>query len=87
MSQRRWGRAVPEVPGRNQISEVKPVGALTERQRRMLAEQLECTVRSPKSRHGCTTRCAIDSEPNVTQLRAELPRVELTERYALVGAA
>jgi hypothetical protein len=27
---------------RNQINETKPVGALTERQRRLLADQLSC---------------------------------------------
>ena len=32
---------VPQVPGRNQISELKQIGELTERQRRLLADQLE----------------------------------------------
>ena len=44
LSQRRWGRSrCRKFLGRNHISEVKTIGALTERQRWMLAEQLECT--------------------------------------------
>ncbi len=42
MSQRRWGSTrCRKFLGRNQISEMKSVGALTERQRRLLATQLE----------------------------------------------
>ena len=42
MSQRRWGRTrCRKFLARNQISEVKQVGALTERQRRLLAAQLQ----------------------------------------------
>ncbi len=42
MSQRRWGSTrCRKFLSRNHISEVKQVGSLTERQRRMLAEQLE----------------------------------------------
>src|SRR5579884_3629526 len=41
MSQRRWGSSrCRKFLMRNQISETKPVGALTERQRRLLADQL-----------------------------------------------
>lgn len=42
MSQRRWGTSkCRKFLWRNRINETKTVGALTERQRRMLAEQLE----------------------------------------------
>jgi hypothetical protein len=45
MSQRRWGSSrCRKFLLRNQISETKPVGALTERQRRLLADQLICRV-------------------------------------------
>jgi hypothetical protein len=45
MSQRRWGRTrCFKFLNRNQISEVKPVGKLTERQRQMLAAQLQLTA-------------------------------------------
>ena len=41
MSQRRWGSSrCRKFLLRNQINETKPVGALTERQRRLLADQL-----------------------------------------------
>lgn len=41
MSQRRWGGSrCRKFLLRNQISETKPVGALTDRQRRLLADQL-----------------------------------------------
>src|SRR5437016_103137 len=41
MSQRRWGATrCRKFLLRNQINETKPVGALTERQRRLLADQL-----------------------------------------------
>jgi hypothetical protein len=43
MSQRRWGTTrCRKFLERNQIGELKAVGQLTERQKRMLAEQLEC---------------------------------------------
>ena len=43
MCQRRWGTSkCRKFLWKNRINETKPVGALTERQRRMLAEQLEC---------------------------------------------
>ena len=42
MSQRRWGSTrCRKFLFRNQINETKPVGALTERQRRLLAAQLD----------------------------------------------
>ena len=42
MSQRRWGESrCRKFLWRNRINETKCVGALTERQRKMLAEQLE----------------------------------------------
>ncbi len=45
MSQRRWGNTrCRKFLARNQVSEMKKVGALTERQRRMLAEQLGSPV-------------------------------------------
>jgi hypothetical protein len=48
MSQRRWGNTrCRKFLYRNQISELKPIGQLTERQRRMLAAQLhtcECVA-------------------------------------------
>jgi hypothetical protein len=45
MSQRRWGSSrCRKFLQRNQISETKPVGALTERQRRLLADQLTRSV-------------------------------------------
>jgi hypothetical protein len=45
LSQRRWGDTrCRKFLMRNQISETKAVGALTERQRRLLAEQLSCAV-------------------------------------------
>lgn len=42
MSQRRWGTSkCRKFCWRHRINETKPIGALTERQRRLLAEQLE----------------------------------------------
>ena len=50
MSQRRWGaNRCRKFLARNQISEIKPVGTLTERQRRMLAAQLESCERFANS--------------------------------------
>lgn len=41
MAQRRWGsKRCRKFLERNGVSEIKPIGALTERQRRLLAEQL-----------------------------------------------
>lgn len=43
VSQRRWGTTrCRKFLERNHISEIKPIGALTERQRRVLAAQLQC---------------------------------------------
>lgn len=48
MSQRRWGSTrCRKFLMRNQINETKSVGALTERQRRLLADQL-CTRAEPE---------------------------------------
>jgi hypothetical protein len=45
MSQRRWGSTrCRKFLLRNQISETKPIGALTDRQRRLLADQLSSRV-------------------------------------------
>lgn len=45
LSQRRWGNTrARKFLLRNHISETKPVGALTDRQRRLLAAQLSCAV-------------------------------------------
>lgn len=42
MSQRRWGiTRCRKFLGRNQISELKPIGTLTDRQRHLLAAQLK----------------------------------------------
>src|SRR5581483_10433460 len=42
MSQRRWGaNRCRKFLARNQISEIKPIGSLTERQRKLLAAQLD----------------------------------------------
>ena len=48
MSQRRWGTTrCRKFLGRYQISETKTLGALTERQRRLLADELEaCPART-----------------------------------------
>ena len=44
LSKRRWGNTrCRKFLMRNQISETKPVGALTARQRHLLADQLSCT--------------------------------------------
>jgi hypothetical protein len=56
MSQRRWGTSrCRKFLSRNQISEVKQVGHLTERQRRLLAAQLEsCVSLAPQFEAGAT---------------------------------
>jgi len=49
LSQRRWGSTrCRKFLVRNQISETKPVGALTPRQRRLLADQLGCCAAQPR---------------------------------------
>lgn len=48
MSQRRWGTTrCRKFLARNQIVETKPVGTLTERQRRLLAASLQAPVEVP----------------------------------------
>ena len=47
MTQRRWGiTRCRRFLARNQISEIKPIGKLTERQRQLLAGQLEAATRT-----------------------------------------
>jgi hypothetical protein len=50
MSQRRWGiNRCRKFLARNQIGEMKPIGSLTDRQRRLLAAQLQsCERLTPK---------------------------------------
>jgi hypothetical protein len=49
MSQRRWGSTrCRKFLSRNRIIETKPVGKLTDRQRRMLATSLQQPTRSPE---------------------------------------
>ncbi len=51
MSQRRWGATrCRKFLSRNYIVETKPIGKLTERQRRMLASALQTPVEAPISR-------------------------------------
>src|SRR5215475_6645651 len=48
VSQRRWGSSrCRKFLASNQIVETKPIGTLTERQRRMLAESLRASIRTP----------------------------------------
>ena len=48
LSQRRWGHTrCRKFLMRNQINETKPVGALTDRQRRILADQLSSPAAHP----------------------------------------
>ena len=60
MSQRRWGRTrCCKFLNRNQIGEMKPIGKLTERQRQMLAAQLQSSECARESRRlVCATRAA-----------------------------
>ena len=103
LSQRRWGRSrCRKFLGRNHISEVKTIGALTERQRRMLAEQLECVdaiaeIEARMQDAACHEQTVRQVElETVTEVEMEtvaedelepVPDVEMSERYALVGAA
>ena len=61
MSQRRWGTTrCRKFLTRNQISEVKQVGDLTERQRRLLAAQLEsCVSLAPQFEAGATAELSL----------------------------
>jgi hypothetical protein len=57
MSQRRWGSTkCRKFLERNQISELKQVGQLTERQKRMLADQLESCAGLGEELDPCVTR-------------------------------
>ena len=48
MSQRRWGSTrCRKFLSRNHIVETKPIGQLTERQRRLLASALQTPVEAP----------------------------------------
>ena len=50
MAQRRWGTTrCRKFLERNDISEIKPIGSLTDRQRRMLATQLQAAAISSAS--------------------------------------
>ena len=63
MSQRRWGiTRCRKFLGRNQISEIKPLGKLTERQRHLLAAQLQ-SCESVVARLDTVT-APFDSVPN-----------------------
>ncbi|MFL5823670.1 MAG: hypothetical protein ACJ764_09545 [Solirubrobacteraceae bacterium] len=66
LSQRRWGSTrCRKFLLRNQITETKPVGALTDRQRRLLAGQLkDCTCREPEVSPG-SLRSAAPREPEI----------------------
>jgi hypothetical protein len=94
MSQRRWGRTrCRKFLARNQISEVKTVGALTERQRRLLAAQLELqeplggaaprTRSNPRPPHRGPDRLEQDQFEPLQIESEQLGREEL----ALVGVA
>jgi hypothetical protein len=57
MSQRRWGRTrCFKFLNRNQIGEMKPVGKLTERQRQMLAAQLQSSESLASDVASCAAR-------------------------------
>jgi hypothetical protein len=57
ISQRRWGTTrCRKFLQRNQISEVKQVGRLTERQRRILATELESCASLATELESCATR-------------------------------
>jgi hypothetical protein len=59
MSQRRWGQTrCRKFLVQNEISEVKQIGSLTDRQRRMLASKL--------------ARCELDSPPVETRIEAPI---------------
>jgi hypothetical protein len=52
MSQRRWGSTrCRKFLERNGVSEIKPIGSLTERQRHLLAEQLSGCCAAGESEH------------------------------------
>jgi len=77
MSQRRWGiNRCRKFLASNLVSEMKPVGALTERQRRMLAAQLEACDADRRRRSG---------QPEPSDSRAPLESAA-TGAPVLVGA-
>ncbi len=84
VSQRRWGRTrCQKFLARNQISEVKTIGALTDRQRKVLADQLECAAAIA----AIEARMAAEREP--VEDRDETAEVEVSASagYVLVGVA
>ncbi len=87
VSQRRWGRTrCQKFLARHQISEVKTVGALTERQRKVLAAQLEgaAVIAELEARMAAEREAARQSERDAEAAEVEL---DTSERYALVGVA
>ncbi len=89
LSQRRWGRSrCRKFLARNHVSEVKTIGALTERQRWMLAGQLECAdaIAEIEARmHDAAADAAtVPLEEPVQDVEVA---TEMPERYALVGVA
>lgn len=75
MSQRRWGSTkCRKFLARNQINEIKPLGALTERQRRLLAAQLSSSIRREARLLGPQMRGA--EQPLVAQAGGALKLVE-----------
>ncbi len=94
MSQRRWGRTrCQKFLARNHISEVKTVGTLTDRQRRMLAEQLECAAALAEIEAKIAAERA-GVRPGTMECVAPLESAVLTEteivsseRFALAGVA
>jgi hypothetical protein len=68
LSQRRWGSTrCRKFLLRNQITETKPVGALTDRQRRMLAEQLTtCARQAPDLPSECSATAQAHGEREPT---------------------
>jgi hypothetical protein len=94
MSQRRWGRTrCQKFLGRNQISEVKTIGALTVRQRKLLAAQLECAaVLAEIEARMAEREAAQEAEHAVVPAEIEVgPQIEVepetAEDYVLVGVA
>ena len=72
---------------RNQISEVKQVGALTERQRNLLAAQLECAaVLAEIEARMAEREAAQEAEHAVVPAEIEVAP-ETAEDYVLVGVA
>jgi hypothetical protein len=89
ISQRRWGRTrCQKFLARNQISEVKTIGALTDRQRKVLAAQLECAAAIAEIEARMTAvREAAEHRARTAPATEVEVAVDTSERYALVGAA